>query len=158
MPRRRAPDRRVRAGQQTLATSFPRLLQMRFERGELAGPERIRFGQPGLELHHRLWPQPIDADARIELVAVFLHQATLAQSLEMPAHRRKGDARRLRELPRPMGPFAQEVDDSPAMRICQRRQRLVEGWRAQRSRSNLNPVAFSISWLVTSRTGCANVQ
>ena len=57
-----------------------------------------------------------------------------------------------------MGPFAQEVDDPPAMRVGQRRERLVEVWRAQPTRPDLKPVAFSISSLETSRSACEKVQ
>src|SRR6185437_7036778 len=117
MPRTRAADRRARAAQQTLSMSFPGLLQMRLEGGELSGPHGIRFRQPCFQLRHRLRFQSVDADARIELITIFIDQAALAKRPQMPAHRRKGEASRPRELSRSMGPFAQEVDDPPAMRV-----------------------------------------
>lgn len=64
----------------------------------------------------------------------------------------------LRKLAGAMGPLAEQVDHAPAMRVGERRERTVEAGCAQPSRSNLNPLAFSISCLETSRTGCEKVQ
>src|SRR5579872_5123820 len=158
MPRRHAPERRAGAGLRTLAMSFFRLLQVSLERGELANPQSLGIREPRLELRHRFGAQPIDADARIEFIALLFDESAPAQGLQMSAHRGKGDARRLRELSCPMGPLAEEVDDAPAMRISQRCERTIEGRRAQSCRSNLKRVAFSIACLETSRSGCAKVQ
>jgi len=66
--------------------------------------------------------------------------------------------RGVRQLSSPTGPLSQQLDDPPAMRIGERRERQVEARCAQASRSNLNPVAFSISCAETSRTVCEKVQ
>ena len=57
-----------------------------------------------------------------------------------------------------MGAFAQEIDDSPAVWIGERRERPIEARCRHRSGSNLRPVALSISALETSRTDCEKVQ
>src|SRR5690606_18996351 len=139
MPRKPGPDRRARAERERPSTSFPGLLQMRLERRELPRPQRIRLRQPRLELGHRFSSQAIDADPGDELVAVFLVEATQAQRLQMTANGRKGNARRLREIPGPVGPLAEEVDNAPAVRVGECSKRTVEALRTHRSRSNLSP-------------------
>jgi hypothetical protein len=57
-----------------------------------------------------------------------------------------------------MWPLAQQVYDPPAMWVRQRRESPVESWGAQLGRSNLKPLACSISRADMSRTGCAKVQ
>lgn len=57
-----------------------------------------------------------------------------------------------------MGTLAQELDDPAPMRIGERREYPVEGWRAQCGGPNLRPVAFSISSFETARIGCEKVQ
>src|SRR5215472_15666197 len=158
MPRKPAPDRRARAERERPSTSFPGLLQMRPEGCELPGPQRISLRQPRLELAHRFSLQAIDADPGVELVAVFLDEAAPAQRPQMAAHGRKGNACRLREIPSAVGPLAEEVNNAPAMRVGERRERAVEALSTHRSRSNLKPLDCSISSLETSRTGCEKVQ
>src|SRR5215467_14060147 len=93
------------------------LLQVRLERGQLSGPQSVRLREPGSEPRNRLGPQAVDADAGIELVALFLDETTPAQHPQMAAHGRKGKTHCLCQLPRPMRSLAQEIDDTPAMRI-----------------------------------------
>src|SRR5487761_126648 len=131
MPRKCAPGRRARAGQQTLSRSFAGFLQVRPERRELPGPQGIRLRQPRLQLRHSLGTQPVDTDPRIEFIAVLVDEPALAQRLEMTAHCGKGDVCRLRELSCTMWPLAQQVDDPPAVRVGERREGPVEPWRAQ---------------------------
>lgn len=57
-----------------------------------------------------------------------------------------------------MWPLAQQVDDPPTMWVRQRRKCPIEAWGAQLGRSNLKPLACSISRADMSRTGCAKVQ
>jgi hypothetical protein len=57
-----------------------------------------------------------------------------------------------------MRPLAEEVDDPPAVRIGECRERPIEARQGHRSGSNLRPLALSISVLETSRTGCEKVQ
>lgn len=57
-----------------------------------------------------------------------------------------------------MRPLAQEVDDPPAMRVGERRERQVEAWSAQPGCLNLKPVAFSMSSRETFRTDWEKVQ
>jgi hypothetical protein len=59
-------------------------------------------------------------------VAVFLHEAALAQCSQVAAHCRKREACRFRQLARAAGFLAEEIYNTPAVRVRQGQQRSVE--------------------------------
>src|SRR5262245_17160016 len=114
MPRMCASGWQARASTHRRWSSFARFLQMRLQGRELAHPQLLRLLEPGFELIHGFLPQSVNAHARVELVPRFLDEAAFAQRTQVPAHRRKGEARRFGELARAARAFAQEIHDAPA--------------------------------------------
>jgi len=105
----------------------------------------------------------IDAYARVELVALLLDQAARPKCSQVTAHRGKGHPRRRREIAGASRGLTQQVDYAAAARIGQRRECPVEfvgnlGSLTHLNGTYLNQVADSISWLLTFRTCCQNVQ
>ena len=95
-------------------------IEMAFERIDVGRPEAPERREPGVDLHERLGPDPIDAplgfDAR-------LHEAGLAQHAQVLGHRG------LRH-PQPALDFAdgslrrrQQAEDGPAVRLRDDRER-----------------------------------
>src|SRR6267378_2360263 len=79
---------------------------MRLEARKLRGPHRFGVGEPALQLRHGAVFQRIDANARVELGMGLLDESALLQLPQMPAHRRRRQAERVREFARPTRPLA----------------------------------------------------
>src|SRR5579863_5743583 len=152
MPRRPDAGRPVLGWREIPSRSLLRLLYVRSQCRELSSPERIRLREPGFQLRHGLGSKAVDAHARVELVALLRDEPTLTQRLEMPAHGRKREARRLGKLSSPARPLAEQVDHPSAVRIGERGERTVETLSAHVGFWNLQPVAVSISSWDTCRT------
>ena len=93
---------------------------MAFERINVGRPEASERSEPGIDLHERLGPDPIDAplgfDAR-------LHEAGLAQHAEVLGHRGLGHPQLALDLADGSLRRRQQAEDGPAVRLrddCER--------------------------------------
>ena len=93
-----------------------------------------------------------------ERIAVFFDKPTRAQGLQVAAHSGEGDLRGLCELTRAPRPFAQEINDAPAMGIRECRERAIKIAGVHVGFANLSPLAFSISSWETCLIDCEKVQ
>ena len=131
---------------------------MSLERRKLPSPHRVSLLEPVSERRHRLRPQTIDSNPRIKLVTILLDETAAAKRLEVTAHGGEGELGCFRQLSRPVRSLTQKIDHAPSIRVRKRSQRPIEIGCAHFSLLNLNPVAASISALVTSRSDWAKVQ
>ena len=76
----------------------------------------------------------------------------------MTAHERKRDPGSFRQLSRSVRSLTQEIHDAPAVRVRQRGESAIEVRAAHANGLYLNPVACSISAVVTVLTACEKVQ
>src|SRR5262245_1285651 len=98
-PTPRATSRAPRPRRSPAALAL-RALRVAFERAQLVAPERLDLGEPGREVAERLGAQPVDAAARVPVVALLLHESTGPQHAEVSAHRGRAHAERVGELAR----------------------------------------------------------
>src|SRR5215510_15896231 len=89
---------------------------MRLEARKLRGPHRFGLGEPAFQFGHGAVFQRIDSNARVELGMSLLNEPALLQLAQMPAHRRRRQAERGRELARPARPLAKQFHRIAAMR------------------------------------------
>src|SRR5262245_27695456 len=114
---------------------------MAFERIDVGRPEAPEGSEPGIDLHERLGPDPIDAplgfDAR-------LHEARLAQHAEVLGHRSLTHPQPVLDLADRSLRRRQQAEDGPAVRLRDDRER---GCHAtyMRIRSYSRQVTFGIS-------------
>src|SRR5262249_48623280 len=133
---------------------------VRFERAELAYPERFGPVEPRAQSRNRLRAQRVHAHARVELRMRLLDEPARAQDAQVAAERRRAQPHRCRQLARAARPFAQQVDDAAPMRFGDRRQRAIDrlGGYFQVGASIFSPLAVSASARETTRTVWANVH
>ena len=95
-------------------------LGLAFERIDVGRPEAPERRQPGVDLHERLGPEPIDAplgfDAR-------LHEAGLAQHAEVLGHRSLRHPQPALDLADGALRRRQQTEDGPAVRLREDRER-----------------------------------
>src|SRR5882724_7485816 len=121
-------------------------LKVRLERRQLSGPKLLGLIQPGLQLCHRFGPEAINPHPRVERWMRFLDQTARAQGAEMPAHRRRAEARCIREFTSPTRPLAQQLDDLTACRVGKRGERAIDDKRVRQTQPSIfSPLAFSAS-------------
>src|SRR5258705_6709512 len=131
---------------------------MHLEVRKLRGQHRFGVGKPALQLRHGAVFQRIDANARVELGMGLLNEPALLQLAQMPTHRRRRQAERVRELAGPARPLTKQFYRVATMGVGERREGLVD-WGAQSSRFFVvRPLALSHSSGVVLFSVTANVQ
>ena len=127
---------------------------------ELRAPQRLGLFEPVLQRRNRFRVERVNAHPRIECRMALRHKTAFAQLPEVTAHGGQSKTRALRQLARAMGPFAQELDHSSAMRIGERSERAIDagGTLAHTQPSILSPLAASACSRDTCRTVCPNDQ
>jgi hypothetical protein len=125
--------------------SFSLLLDMRLEARKPRGPHRFGLGEPAFQIRHSAVFQRVDANARVELGMGLLNELALLQLAQMPAHRRRRQAERVRELARPARPLAKQFHRVAAMGVGERREGLVDAGVQSSRFFVVRPLALSHS-------------
>jgi hypothetical protein len=99
---------------------------MRLERGQFGRPERLDFFKPVTNDCETLWPQPVQADARILFDPAVFDEAAVPQHTEVTAQTGRTHRERLGKVAGTLWFPPQQVDDTSSRRVSERQQGLIE--------------------------------